>query len=115
MAGDTPFGLHELLPAGTAAGYRVEVMGGIEVGHDIRHLLPGELRHFDPALLHPGPHGEPVIPHEPGELREADVVSPAELGADLTPLAAYRVADRTLLVAKKRLAAFRARLARSPR
>src|SRR5262245_65859338 len=75
-------------------------MRGVEMGDDVRHLLPGEIRDVDAALFHPGPHHGPVVPHEAGELREADVMGPAQFRAD-TALSADRVAGRALLVTKQ--------------
>src|SRR5262249_31557427 len=100
MARDAALGLKHLLAAGAVSRSRVEVMRGVEVSDDVRHLLPGETRDFDPAFLHSRPHRGPVVPHEAGELREADVMGPAELRAD-TALSADRVAGRALLVVKQ--------------
>src|SRR5262249_56105892 len=103
VAGDAALGLHELTAAVAVAGGRVEVVGGVEIGDDVGHLLAAELRRLDTTLLHLGPHRRAVVPHEAGELREAHVVSATELRADLAALAGDPVARRPLLVPDHRL------------
>src|SRR5262245_15124291 len=100
MARDAALGLKHVLAAGAVSRGRVEVMRGVEMGNDVGHLLPGKTGDLDAALLHPCPHRGPVVPHEAGELREADVMGPTELRAD-TALSADGVAGRALLVAEQ--------------
>src|SRR2546425_198747 len=101
MTGQASF-LHRQLPALVGIARLGEVVNGIEISHDVGHLLGLEPGNSDLSNLHCRHHSRRFVPHRgSNEDRRAVLFEEIEVRSDYPPDRGYLMTDDTPLLGEK--------------